>query len=447
MNLQGKARPSYRCGTYVVDGYAAEVRGNGKPIRLSSTAFEVLYQLVERRGDLILRREFSSWKREEDSNKQDYGASPPEWRRPVDMYIVELRRKLGDSIVESIRGRGYRLKRGLAVEVIATPSATELDRMATIALNQIKEHHSVSFRAAIENCQELLKVERIADAYAVLALAYVNLGHVGFCREQPRIATAKARSVIKEALCWFPKFGSMYALRGLTSLIYDYDWDNAESEFRETLKMSPNNELGHCFLSHLLVAKGMFDEGLEHARIAAETDYESAMTVVTEPWLMMFAGRIEDAVATGERVVKRFEDFGPGHAIMGHIYRAAHATDKAIEHYRAALRIDFLPEVVASLGFIQGRLGNRKAALRHLSDIYRAKKTVPLAYVSSYFDALVYAGLDESSRALDALYKSLEEKCDWLIYLGVEPRWSALRTDRRFADLMGHIGLKKRRYT
>jgi DNA-binding winged helix-turn-helix (wHTH) protein len=202
MKSQAKPRPSYRVGPYLIDGRASEVRKDHECLPLSGVEFEVLYQLVERRGELILRGEFKPWDREGSVDR----------RNPVDTAVVQIRKQLEDSIIKTERGRGYRLGAGFVVELIASPSSSELGRLLAIALNQVNDHSSASFRGAIENCEELLKAERIPDAYAVLGLAYINQGHVGLCREQPSVAIAKAREIINEGLKYFPSFGSAYAM-------------------------------------------------------------------------------------------------------------------------------------------------------------------------------------------------------------------------------------------
>jgi DNA-binding winged helix-turn-helix (wHTH) protein len=432
MQSQSESQLSFRAGPYVVDGRAREMRKGSKRIPLSGNAFEVLYQLVGRRGNVIYRHEFKPWERQDTVDQ----------RTPLGMAIVEIRRRLGKSFIQNVRGKGYRLSSKYTVEVVSSPSLSGLERQMNTALDQISDHTEPSLRAAIENCEELLKTDKIQDAYAVLALAHINRGHVGFCREMPDIAIRRARKVVDEALEWFPTFGSAYALRGLAALIYDYDWKQAEADLLKALEYSPRNEFGHGFLSHLRVAQGEFDEGLEHARIAAEVDYDSPMTVVTEPWLMMFAGRLGEAVNKGEEVVKRFGQSAPAHSILGHAYRAAGAREEAIKQFDLALGIEFIPETAAALGFIHGQKGNRKKALASLNLIYEAKKKNKIAYVSSYFEALVYTGLGEKRKALDALDKAFKERCDWLIHLAVEPRWETLRGEKRFVNLMRRVGLQ-----
>ncbi|MCL5670081.1 MAG: hypothetical protein M1423_02110, partial [Acidobacteria bacterium] len=254
---------------------------------------------------------------------------------------------------------------------------------------------------------------------------------------------SKAKEIIDEALKLFPLMGSTFALRGLTYLIYEYDWAKAEADLNEALRLSPRNELAHCFLAHLQVAQRRFEEGLAHAHIAAEVDYDSPMTVATEPWFMLFAGQVDEAVRKGEEVAEKFTAFAPAHDLLGHIYCANGAVNRAIERYERALDLDFLPDAVASLGFIYARMGDRKKALGQLALLNRAKTDKKIAYVSSYFEALVRVGLGERKRSLDALERAFEERCDWLIYLAVEPRWEKLRSEKRFLKLLHRVGIRK----
>ena len=432
MRSTNDSQPSYRVGPYLVDGHAREVTKSETRVDLTRDQFDVFYQIVERKGGLILRGEFKPWEREED---------PPDRRHPLGMMLVNIRRKFDEEIIVTDRHRGYRLSPKFVVEVIASPSRSELEKLLAIALDQLNTHTSVGLRAEIQNCEALLEKNQVADAYVYAALAYLNLGHVGLCRDVPTVTIPKAKEILRKALHWFPTLGSAYALRGLASLTYDFKWNEAKKDFEEALRLSPDNELAHCFLAHLQVAQKSFDEGLRHAHIAAEIDYRAPMTVITEPWFMLFAGRVGEAIIKGEEVVKRFEDFGPAHDILGQIYLAAGSPKKAMEQFQLALARDFLPNALATQGYVHALEGRKKDALRCLDGIREAQRSGKIAYASSFYDAIVYAGLGEKGKALDALEKAYEEKCDWLIYLAVEPRWNSIQNEKRFQRLVERVGL------
>jgi hypothetical protein len=49
--------------------------------------------------------------------------------------------------------------------------------------------------------------------------------------------------------------------------------------------------------------------------------------------------------------------------------------------------------------------------------------------------------LGDNTSALRWLERAYQERSDGLVYLGVDPRWDALRSDRHFAELVRRVGL------
>jgi tetratricopeptide (TPR) repeat protein len=294
----------------------------------------------------------------------------------------------------------------------------------------------------MKNCEKLISAGNIPDAYALLASVYINLGGVGLCRDRPSFARQRVKEIIDEALVRYPGLASAYAIKGLLALVRDHDWLTAKAHMQESIRLNSNNKYGHHFLAHVLVASGEdFEKGLEHARLAATLDYGRALTVATEPWLMLFAGRVPKAVARAEEVVQLFEDSSHAHVVLGHAYLESGKMDMAIAQYKTAVKIDQLPDAYAALGYAQAKMGDRANALDALNALAKLKKDKEIAYVSPYQHALVQAGLNEPHIALDLLEQAYEERCDWLVHIGVEPRWKSLHNEKRFTDLMRRVNL------
>jgi hypothetical protein len=93
---------------------------------------------------------------------------------------------------------------------------------------------------------------------------------------------------------------------------------------------------------------------------------------------------------------------------------------------------------LALLGYAQARLGERSQALRILEDLQAASKQI---FVSAFFFALVYAGLEDRDKAFMWLEKACEERFNRLAYANVEALWDPLRSDPRFAELIRRIGI------
>ena len=168
-------------------------------------------------------------------------------------------------------------------------------------------------------------------------------------------------------------------------------------------------------------------------------DYQNPVHVATEPWFLLFAGNIPEAVTKAEKVAERFSENAPVQVLFGHCCRAAGDTDKALKQYDRALKIDFLADCVAAQGFVYGQIGRSREAMQSLELLRQKKDSGVIVYISGWHEALVYTGLGENQKALDALERAFDEKCDWLIHMAVEPRWKTLRSERRFRVLTRRV--------
>ena len=89
-----------RCGELEIDPAARTVRRAGVPVELTYKEFELLRLLVSRRGAVLTRDEIlhTVW---------DYDFTGE--TRTVDMHIKSLRQKLGDGLISTVRGVGYKI--------------------------------------------------------------------------------------------------------------------------------------------------------------------------------------------------------------------------------------------------------------------------------------------------------------------------------------------------
>lgn len=96
----GFAQPELRCGPVTLDARAARVTVDGTPVKLTSHEFRVLSYLMHHPGKVISRGELI-----EHVYAQDFDRDS----NTVEVFIARLRRKLGGTFIETVRGLGYRL--------------------------------------------------------------------------------------------------------------------------------------------------------------------------------------------------------------------------------------------------------------------------------------------------------------------------------------------------
>jgi two-component system OmpR family response regulator len=97
----GQLAPELRCGAVSLDPRLARVTLDGIPVRLTSHEFRVLSYLMHHRGRIVSQSELT---------EHIYAQSFDRESNTVEVFIARLRRKLGASFIETVRGLGYRIE-------------------------------------------------------------------------------------------------------------------------------------------------------------------------------------------------------------------------------------------------------------------------------------------------------------------------------------------------
>lgn len=96
----GQLGPELRCGNVALSLRLAKVTQDGTPVKLTSHEFRVLAYLMHQRGRVVSQSELT-----EHIYAQDFERDS----NTVEVFIARLRRKLGASFIETVRGLGYRI--------------------------------------------------------------------------------------------------------------------------------------------------------------------------------------------------------------------------------------------------------------------------------------------------------------------------------------------------
>jgi hypothetical protein len=82
--------------------------------------------------------------------------------------------------------------------------------------------------------------------------------------------------------------------------------------------------------------------------------------------------------------------------------------------------------------------GHRKEAVEILSELETLSEN---RYVCGYYMALVYSALNDIEETLNWLNRGCNDGEAWTYFAGVDPRFSHLRADPRFIELLGRMPL------
>ena len=96
----GQMQPAISCGAVRLDPRLARVTRDGVAVKLTSHEFRVLSYLMHHRTRVVSQSELT-----EHIYAQDFDRDS----NTVEVFIARLRRKLGASVIETVRGLGYRI--------------------------------------------------------------------------------------------------------------------------------------------------------------------------------------------------------------------------------------------------------------------------------------------------------------------------------------------------
>jgi serine/threonine-protein kinase len=292
------------------------------------------------------------------------------------------------------------------------------------------------FNKAIGYFEEAIaKDPNFALAHNGLAFCYMQQSDWVFA---PKDSVPKAREAVENALKIDPSLAEAHTMRAMILLQYDWDWAEAEKEFRQALELDPNYALGRSFLAWHLAAMGRFDESIAEDRRALELDPLSSAVNADLGWDLYLARRYDEAIAQLRKAMDLDPNYWVSHVLLARCYQQTGKRNEAVAALQKAKQVEgSIPEVLASLAHgyaMSGKKGEAMKILRELQE--RSKKE----FVPSYTIALIYTGLGMKEEALQYLVKSYDEGSFYMIHLKVEPILDPLRTDPRFTDLVRRVG-------
>jgi serine/threonine protein kinase/tetratricopeptide (TPR) repeat protein len=305
------------------------------------------------------------------------------------------------------------------------------------------------FNRGIEYFKKAIEADpNYAPAYAGLANLYYNLANYNFALMSPREAWAKAKTAALQALEIDDTLAPAHASLALVAYQWEWDWPNAEKEFKRALQLDPSSSSTYepspsstyHWYSHYLMSMGRTQESIRAGRRALELDPVDLAINSHQGWYYLWIHESDRAIEALQKTIQMDPAFPVSQWYLGWAYEQKGAFPEAIEQFRNCVRLTggTRPSMLALLGHAYAaanRGTEARAILEQLSAL--TKKT----YVPSYPVAAIYAALGEKDEALARLERAYEERDAWLDYLGLDPRLDGLRSDPRFASLLHRMNL------
>jgi tetratricopeptide (TPR) repeat protein len=285
--------------------------------------------------------------------------------------------------------------------------------------------------------QAIEKDPNYALAYAALADSYVILP--SYTPTPGKQAYPKARVAATKALQLNDKLAEAYAAHAYISQYFDWDFANAERNFKRSIELNPNYPTAHQWYGEYLTTMGRHGDAIVEMKKAHELDPLSLIINRELGTTFSFAGQYDQAIEQLRKTLDMDFGFVPAHNELGWAYTQKGNFRAAIEEFQKAIGLEKDNAFsLMGLGFTYAVSGKREDAQRILDQLIDRSKRF---YVPSTYIAAVYAGLGEKEQAFQWLEKAYNERDEGMIYLNSAPPWVRINSDPRFASLVRRIGL------
>lgn len=277
-----------------------------------------------------------------------------------------------------------------------------------------------------------------ALAYAALADCYTSLGAVQISALSPIEARARAEDAAVKALELDSSLAEAHSALG-NVYYYNWKWDAAEKELKHAIELNPSYANAHNSYASFLMSQGRVDESIAASNRARELDPLSLAISVQRAFLLENARRYDEAIEQLTQVIAVDQNHYQAHWMLGHTYAVNGQFEQAIVAAEKAVALsERSPGALGMLGMIYGLAGRRAEAIKILNELLELNER---RYVTPAALAYVYIGLDDKDHAFVWLEKAYQERSNFLAYLKVVPVADPLRTDPRFDNLVGRVGL------
>ncbi|MBI4469010.1 MAG: tetratricopeptide repeat protein [Acidobacteria bacterium] len=271
------------------------------------------------------------------------------------------------------------------------------------------------------------------------ALAYTGLAesYAGYLIRQDNLASAMAAAI--RALEIDDTLAEAHTALGLLSWQFEWNWEQADREFRRALELNPRYPAAHNWYSVFLSTVERHEEALSHARQAQALDPFSTHSKV-HLGLVFYAARQTDQAMLEWRKALELDPYRPNlHANLGRCYVQKRQYQEALQEFNKEIEVGGSKLICdAYIAFVNAVSGRRAEALSKLDELTKQSDQQAVAF----YKAMIYAGLDDRDKVFEWLEVAYAERTGPLWYrLNVDPWWDKVRTDPRFVDILRRMRL------
>ena len=294
-------------------------------------------------------------------------------------------------------------------------------------------------RQAIQRLERAVELKPdYAAAWAEMADCYALLNW--FVEPPPPDAWQHAKQAALNAVKADSRLAEAHASLGFVRLHYDRDWEEAERELQRAIVLNPGNQVAHRWFAYSLSAMGRHEQAVAEIERARELSPQSPVIATAVANVLFLAGRFDDAIAQCRKALALDPGGVAAHTILRWAYEKKGMVAEALAAYeQERIFAGDTPTTRAKRAHVLAATGHDEEAREILAEIINLRDT---EWVTAYEIAIVYALLGDRDQAFLWLGHAEAEHAVGYTFARVDPHLESLRSDPRFASLLGRAQSK-----
>ncbi len=301
-----------------------------------------------------------------------------------------------------------------------------------------KKRNEQGFKSAIKHFEKALEKDPdYALAWTGLADTYSLMGE--YTNISRRELYPMQKGAIQKALTIDSGLAEAHISYAISLMVNDWDWINAEKEFRLGIELNPNYATGHHWYAELLLYTRREEDSFRELSLATELDPVSQAIILDKGFYYYYTREYDKAIEIARRTLELDPGFAPIHRLLSLVYIEKGVFDEAIiENTKWSERITNKIKTDVALAHIYACAGRKTEAKKIIEDEGVQKDLGSNDYRGV---AIVYAALGEIDKAIEWLEKSCQKHEESLCSLIVDPKFDPVRNNPIFNSILRKIGL------
>lgn len=294
------------------------------------------------------------------------------------------------------------------------------------------------FQKAIEFFEQArIKDPNYASAYAGLADSYKLLTEYNGMPAPE--AYAKAREAATKAIELDPDSGEAHTSLAYTLAFYDWQWQEAEREFRKAIELNPNYATARQWHSEYLLVAGRFDEAAAELEQARQLDPTSMIIASDIAGYFYMRRQFDRSIEEAKKVIERDDKFVYAYAFLWIAQEQKGETKETAETIIKCAALYTTPALADEM-----KIAYERGGWHELWRVqYQQSADSPVApYFSDYHRAMFALRTGDLEKTFNWLEKSLAARNRWIVNLKYDPQWDAIRADSRFGEIIRRTNLE-----